>query len=123
MKKLVLKSPHRRAIHLLAIATVLGLASVGLSQCRMVSDNVTGVELTPETLHKRNNCTRKCNNAYQDAIEKEDRRYKDAVRRCSTRRCKDAERDKHEAIQDKLKAERKKCKKGCYNEGGGHGGR
>ena len=43
------KSKLRRSWGLVALAAVLGLAAVGLSQCRMVDDTVTGVDLRSST--------------------------------------------------------------------------
>ena len=47
----------RRGFAFVALAAVLGLAAVGLSQCRMVDDTVTGVDLSANSgLSARSDC-------------------------------------------------------------------
>lgn len=125
MKKPVSHSfSHVRALSLFAVAGALGLAAIGLTQCRMVSDNVAGVDMTTESLHSRNTCVRECNSDFQDAMAKEDCRHREALRTCGfDRACRESEKRKHHDIEAAIREARKECKKKCYNEGQGGGGR
>lgn len=120
-----MKLRARRTTHhlqVLALAAALGLCAVALSQCRMVNDNVTGVSLQAGTLSGKSNCTRNCNNAYEDAIRAEETRHRNAIRACGhDSACKAAENRLHNYNVDQIQDARKDCKKNCYNEGGGGG--
>jgi hypothetical protein len=113
-----------------ALAAVLALAMVGLSQCRVVDETVTGVEFAPQDYHGRSSCYRACNDAYKKALQGERARHRDAERKCRSfkrkddrKACERAEDKVHKGNLLRLKIEKNKCKAGCYNEGGGHGGR
>jgi len=109
------------------VGLVLGAcaAVAALSQCRLVDDSITGVDLKNNVaLNARGECVRSCNDAFKMAMQDEAQRYKDAVRECGNdRECRDAERARHDEITDGIQAAKKSCKDGCYNEGGGSGGR
>ena len=50
----------RRGIKTLALTAVLGFAVVGLSQCRMVEDTLTGVELNSQDgVSARSECVKR----------------------------------------------------------------
>lgn len=109
----------------LAAGLILGLGlTMSLTQCRMVSDSVTGVKLTPATtLSKRNSCTRQCNDAFKAAERDEERRHRAAKRAChSDHACRKAEEALHQSNLAAIARDRRNCKSGCYNEGGGKGG-
>ena len=114
----------RRGFAFVALAAVLGLTAVGLTQCRMVNDNVTGVDLRAGNgqLSARSSCSRHCNDLFKACIRAEEARYKAAKRACGhSTSCKKAEDRKH---RDNIKAcenQKKQCKKSCYNEGAGSG--
>ena len=110
----------RRSMALIALAAALGLAAMALSQCRMVTDTVTGLSLAPGRLSGRSSCVRNCNDQYQDAFRAEENRHQAAVHECgSNRDCRAAENERHKAVTEQLNDARKDCKKNCYNEGGG----
>jgi hypothetical protein len=120
-------SHHPRRSHhplrIVLLAAVLAVTTVALSQCRMVKDNVTGIEMTAGSLSRRSNCNSNCNKAYEILLRIEAARHSAAIRACrSDRSCKINEDKRHDRIGDELDNLRKKCKKGCYNEGGGNGG-
>jgi hypothetical protein len=117
-------APHRLGISHLALAALLGLALVGLTQCRSVSDAVTGVQLSRNgTLSHRNSCAKDCRHQYREALRDERERFRDALRACDhDPSCAQTEWQHHiEVIRD-IRDARRECKRGCYNEGGGHGG-
>jgi len=118
----------RRGFAFVALAAVLGLAAVGLSQCRLVNDNVTGVDLRSGngTLSAKSACVKACNEQFKQCKRDEETRHKAAKKACGSgsqgSACKKAEEQLH---KDNLKAcenAKKQCKKSCYNEGAGNAG-
>jgi len=119
-------APHRSGFTHLALAALLGLALVGLTQCRSVSDAVTGVDFsrtTATTLSHRNSCVRDCKHQYREALRDESRQFCKELRACDRdRKCERQAWADHKDRVDEIRDARKECKKGCYNEGGGGGG-
>jgi len=115
----------RRGFAFVALAALLGLSVVGLSQCRMVDDTVTGVDLQANSgMNARSDCVHQCNDQYKACKRAEDARHKQAQRDCgSDKACKKAEQRTHK--DNKLACVRamQDCKRNCYNEGSGVGGR
>lgn len=115
---------NRRRMSNVALAVVLGLALVGLSQCRLVDDGVTGVDLQTSGVNAKSSCVKACNSDNKAAKKLEDARHKDAKKACgSDKACKKAEDKRHKDTKDRIDDQKKDCKRGCYNEGSGHGGR
>ena len=114
-----------RNLKALALAVTLGLAVVGLSQCRMVEDTVTGVDLTPAgNVNDRADCVKDCNEAFKAAERTEDSRYETAIRGCGKdSACIAREVAKTKENHAKNVDDMQACKRGCYNEGSGTGGR
>jgi hypothetical protein len=115
----------RRGFAFVALAALLGLSVVSLSQCRMVNDSVTGVDIRANSgTSARSDCVRACNEARKNCMKSEDARHKAAQRACGAdHACKKVEQRLH---QDNLKAcvsQSQLCKRGCYNEGAGSAGR
>ena len=125
----------RRGFAFVALAAVLGLAAVGLSQCRMVDDTVTGVDVTSTTSfkggHGRSRCVQQCNDAYKHCLKAEDSRHKAANKDClkqhhssDRKACQKAENSLHKQKQKDCVRQLQLCKKGCnYHEGAGSAGR
>jgi hypothetical protein len=115
----------RRGFAFVALAALLGLSVVGLSQCRLVDDTVTGVDLQANNgVNARSDCVHQCNEKYKACKRAEDARHKAAKRACgSDKACKKAEQRLHK--DNKLVCVRamQDCKRNCYNEGAGLGGR
>ncbi len=103
---------------------VLGLAAVGLTQCRGVSDRIAGVRLdAPHTLSQRSRCTRDCQSEFESARFAEGVRYRAAIRECrGDAACEGDQRRLHRLSIEGREDERRKCKHGCYNEGAGRSG-
>jgi hypothetical protein len=114
----------RRRPLILVLAAVLGLAAVGLNQCRLVDDTVTGVDLRSQGgLSARADCVKACNDAFQTALKAENDRFHDAMDACgSDSQCKQNETAVHQANMDRIRDTMLACKNGCYNEGSGRGG-
>lgn len=125
------KSKLHRGLSFVALAAVLGLAVVGLSQCRLVDDNVTGVDLRSSTgLSAKSECKKQCKEKKKECERTEKARHKAAARACKDlfdsadrKACKKAESRKHKDNKKECKVQEKKCKNGCYNEGSGSAGR
>jgi hypothetical protein len=117
-------TPRASRFQLLALAAVLGLALVGLTQCRSISDRVTGVQLTaPQSLGARSGCTRRCDAQYKAALIAEQARYIAAKRACGHNyACKKQDDIDHMRILRTLQHNKTLCKHSCYNEGAGSAG-
>jgi hypothetical protein len=121
----------RRGFAFIALAAVLGLSAVGLTQCRLVDDTVTGVDLRSSTgLHGKSSCKSQCREKYKHCLRDAKSDYKSAYRDCQRihnywerKACKKAaSRAYKDALKDCYK-EYKNCRNGCYNEGSGSAGR
>lgn len=119
----------RRGFAFVALAAVLGLSAVGLTQCRMVDDTVTGVDVRSNTdFHGgrgRSRCVHQCNERYKACKRAEDSRHKAAIRNCGhDTTCKKNEDKLHKNNQKKCVRDMQLCKKNCrYREGAGTAGR
>ena len=131
----------RRGFAFVALAALLGLSVVGLSQCRLVDDTVTGVDLKSNTgLSARSDCKHQCYDKYKACKKAEEARHKAALRACDggnndnnndgnnddengSKACKKAEKRLHKENKAACKEAKEECKRNCYNEGAGIGGR
>ena len=119
-------SRRHGTLKLLSLAAALGLAAIGLSQCRAVSDTVTGLDLSSASAmkHGRNDCVRVCNDAFKTARAGELARHRQAVRDCGRdSACRKAEQRTHVRNMAEISRAMQLCKRNCYNEGAGSGGR
>lgn len=107
------------------MAVLLGLAVMGLSQCRGVDESITGVELSAETsAHGRGRCVKQCTRDFRTAVKSENARYKADIRACGRdSECLAEARAEHRENLVEIGAAHRACKRSCYNEGGGGGGR
>jgi hypothetical protein len=115
---------RQRLTHV-ALAAVLGTVAIGLAQCRMVNDTVTGVDLkNSATLCARNDCIHKCYLKFKMALRVEEMRHRAALKECRhDYACKKREEATHRSIVRRLEMERRACKRGCYyQEGSGVAG-
>jgi hypothetical protein len=115
----------RRTVKAVALFSLLGIATVGLSQCRLVGDTVTGVELeTSTSVAGRSDCVKDCNDTFKAAKRAEDARHKAAARACGRDKvCKNQEQVTYKRNLLAIVNAMKVCKRSCYNEGSGVGGR
>jgi hypothetical protein len=118
----------RRGFAFVALAAVMGLALVGLTQCRLVNDTVTGVDLNSSAtgLNARSDCVRHCNEKYkvckraEEALHKANKKSCDLIADSNDRKaCKKAEQVRHHDAHKQCVSAKKACKAGCYNEGAG----
>lgn len=116
-------APRRSRLTRLALAAVLGLGLVSLTQCRSITDTVTGVDLrTAGSLSVRSSCQRRCNSQFKAGLIAEEARYHQEKRDCGrSYSCKkEADRDHYQNLRE-LMQDKKRCKRSCYNEGAGSG--
>jgi len=120
----------RRGFAFVALAAVLGLSAVGLTQCRLVDDTVTGVDLSSSSTFKghhdgRSRCVQQCNERYKQCKKAEDAVHKHNIKACGhSSSCKKNEEKRHaNAIKDCVR-QWQLCVKGCrYREAAGSAGR
>jgi hypothetical protein len=131
----------RRGFAFVALAAVLGLSVVGLTQCRMVDDTVTGVDVQSNSDLNggwghghgsgRSSCIHRCNEQFKQCVKDETARHKAADRACrkikhtpSRKACQKAELKKHLENLKLCVLQKLICKKNCnYREGAGSAGR
>ena len=109
---------------MLRVSAVALAPLLTLSQCRVVPDSVTGVDIASGRLSGRSTCVKACNETFKAAMQAEEEAYRAADKACGQdKQCRDAVKDAHKARQAQINDDKNTCKKGCYNEGGGDGGR
>ena len=117
----------RRGFAFVALAAVLGLAVVGLTQCRLVDDTVTGVDLQSNTgMNARSDCVHQCNEKFKACRRAEEARHKAAKRACQSiadnngrKACLKAEQALNHANHKACVEQMQFCKRHCYSEGAG----
>ena len=127
----------RRAAICAALATLLGAVSLTLSQCTMVGDNLTGVELNKG---RPTTCIKMCNDLFALAYDQEQKHHDQGMLLCerdcaslpagdqqacidARQACKDAEAARHVAAKDSLGQAKIQCQLDCaHNQGTGSAG-
>jgi hypothetical protein len=108
-----------------ALLIALGVASITLSQCRMVGDNVTGVRLfrgQPTT------CIKQCNDQYKLLFDEEQKLHQTNVENCQALAqpdqgtCLQAEEARHSAKMVELGQAKINCQNNCHHQGAGIAG-
>jgi hypothetical protein len=108
----------RRAAIYGALATLLTLTAIALTQCTMVGDNLTGVSLSSVGPGQ---CISQCAQQFNDAVKAEFERYARDVFACGRNKdCLKAAKAVHDANMDKIKDDFRKCREECHHQGGGH---
>lgn len=116
----------RRAVAYAVLAAVLGLVSLTLSQCTLVGDSTTGVEINRAGQVA---CIHACNLAKQAAIEQCKRTHETAREVCQAMP-EGPERDACEAAATQARldceadasADSDVCKANCHRQGAGSAG-
>jgi hypothetical protein len=127
----------RRAVIYAALATMLGAVSLTLSQCTMVGDNLTGVDLykgRPTT------CLKQCNDFYKLVFDQEQKYHDQAKLLCDAvncaalpqpdqaacidarQACQQVEADRHAAQKAADTAAKINCQNNCHGQGAGSAG-
>jgi len=112
----------RRGASFLALFALLGLTAVGLSQCRAVQDNLTGVS-AGLARSGPGNCISQCAKAYADSNRVETELHVENVHACGGDPvCEALELARHEAAVQRIVEGRKACMDDCRYQSGGFGG-
>jgi hypothetical protein len=119
-----------RGAAMLGVAGLLTLAALGLTQCRMVADRVTGVELDQASqVNARSECVQACNEDFKACKRAEEDLYRANLATCgllpsagARRICQKEEINRHGVAQQACVDAKYECKHTCYNEGAGRGG-
>ena len=112
----------RRTATFVVLAVSLGATVLGLSQCRLVEDRLTGVRISTART-QGTSCLANCQKAAQEARRAEHELHASRTKACDhDRQCLEAERERHkEALRD-IAEQRETCINGCHSQGRGHGG-
>lgn len=112
----------RRGASLLAFFALLGLTAVGLSQCKAVQDNLTGVSASLARSGP-GNCVSACAKAYADSNRVETELHVANVASCGGDPvCEALEEARHEDAVQRIVDGRKACIDDCRYQSGGFGG-
>ena len=108
----------RRTAVLGGFAALLVFTVIGLSQCTMVQDNITGVNMASVGPGQ---CISQCAQAFGDSNRAEMDRYQVARSACKKDDvCLALEKARHQEAQDRIKEWFANCRKECHHQGGGH---
>ena len=112
----------RRAASFAGFAALLSLAALGLSQCRIVDDRLTGVRA--QTLRGGPPaCLVQCQGAAHQALRAESQLHTTNVKACNgDAACLAAEEERHKAAVASIQTARRACLDGCHHQGRGRGG-
>ena len=118
------RSPQRnRLFSHLALVVLSVTAMVVLTQCKLTSDKVTGID------HRANQsnhgtCISNCAHEANARMKDEQDLHKANVDACAgDPTCLATEEARHQAAVDAIQEGRKRCMDGCHQQGGGNGGR
>ena len=118
------RSPQKNRLFThLALVALSVTAMVVLTQCKLTSDKVTGID------HRANQsnhgtCISNCAHEANAAMKDEQDLHKANVDACAgDPTCLANEEARHEAAVAAIQEGRKRCMDGCHEQGGGNGGR
>ena len=115
----------RRAVAYAALAALLGLVALTLSQCTLVGDSLTGATLDGVG---PTSCVKQCNDFYAVAYKQEQRIHDTNNSNCNLlpspfkQTCLDDETARHEAAKAALAAGKTECQNNCHRQGAGSAG-
>lgn len=107
----------RRASIYGAFLALLGLASLSLTQCTMIEDNVTGLSLAAAQADK---CLKDCKKTF-DAGTREEFKLNNKNRRACNGDviCLAIEAERHREVLEQLEQQYTACREDCHHQGGG----
>ena len=115
----------RRAVAYAALAALLGLVALTLSQCTLVGDSLTGVNVDGVG---PTSCVKQCNDFYAIAYKAEQRIHDTNNSNCNNlpspfkQTCLDDETARHEAAKAALASGKIECQNNCHRQGAGSAG-
>ena len=121
-----MKRSYIQALRASAAVAILSATMAMLPGCTMVSEKVTGVEVS---LDSPTDCVRACNRTFLEGLAAETRRSLQNLEACkglptSSQReaCVRAELARYRAAVEALYAARTECINGCHTQGSGSAG-
>lgn len=115
------RTPNRlpsRHVSRLLLLLALVAASLALTQCQLVGDKLTGVDVG--IFKRKNECLAQCQADFQARNQAEDKLHQQNLAACNgDQACIDAENARHEAAERDSKLQRDACFDGCHNQGDG----
>lgn len=106
---------------LVILGVLLTVAALGLSQCRMVDESMTGVSLDKM---KPSKCIHDCGKVLADSLLVEGKLHAEILRGCNGDEvCQALENARFQPILDRLYAMYRECVNTCHHQGSGGGGR
>jgi hypothetical protein len=112
----------RRGASFLAFLALLGFTAVGLSQCKAVQDNLTGVSASLARSGP-GSCISQCAQAYGDSNRVETELHVENIQACAGDPvCEALEYARFEAAVHRISLGRQECFDECRYQGGGFGG-
>ena len=113
---------HRLSLYLALVAFSVA-AMVVLTQCKLTSDRVTGIDNRANQAAS-GQCISNCSHEANTLIKAESDLHTANVAACAgDPTCLANEEARHEAAIEAIQAGRKACMDGCHQQGGGQGGR
>jgi hypothetical protein len=115
----------RRAVAYAALAAMLGLVALTLSQCTLVGDSLTGVTVDGVG---PTSCVKQCNDLYKIAYSREQKIHDTNNDVCQNlpqefrAGCLESETARHEAAKAALSAGKIECQNSCHRQGAGSAG-
>ncbi len=111
------RSPARIATRILLLLA-LAVSSLALTQCRMVGDRLTGINV--DLFKRKSDCVKDCKDIYKDAVKTERDRHTELVAACrGDDACLAEEGVRYEAALQVIEASYKDCLYRCHLQGGG----
>jgi len=108
----------RRAIAYAALAALLGLTALTVSQCTMTGERLTGVSTE---WGRPTSCLQKCTAVYNLLVSLENKRHTAALKKCKGKAsCISAENALHAQKLAAIEAAKTACQNQCHSQGGGH---
>jgi hypothetical protein len=111
------RSSSRLATRILLVVA-LAVASVALTQSRMVCVRLSGVMVSP--MRASSSCLRACKDKRRDDLKAEDRLHRQQLHDCDRNAsCIEQENARHEAAVAAIEAAYQECLNNCHTQGGG----
>ena len=111
------RPPSRLATRILLLLALV-VASLTLTQCRLVGDRLTGVDV--DLFRRRDVCKTLCQDEFKARNQAEDILHAQIVAACNgAADCLSAEATRHQTAEDASKATRDACINACHQQGGG----
>jgi hypothetical protein len=111
-------SASGRIVTRVVLLVALGIASVALTHCRMVGDNVTGVNVA--SVMKAKSCLEQCQNTTDNLFNAEANVHQAKLRNCNgDATCIQQENERDAAVNATIQAALVRCQNFCHQQGGG----